>query len=156
LATIMDLFTREIVGFNVSRFHNSELVLGALEDALKKNTPPDYLHFDQGTEYDSQKYTNSVQGLGTKISMSTKSSPWKNAYQESFYSQFKVDLGSTDRFGELGELIEGISGAVLYYNTGRIHIAMKMSPEQFRKGSQEMKDGSSREMGTRQIQPRQD
>ena len=40
LATIMNLFTREIVGFNVSRFHNSELVLGALEDAVSKNNPP--------------------------------------------------------------------------------------------------------------------
>ena len=41
--------------------------------------------------------------------MSAKSSPWENAYQESFYSQFKVDLGRTDRFNELGELIEAIS-----------------------------------------------
>ena len=148
LATIMDLFTREIVGFNISRFHNSELVLGALEDALKKNTPPDYLHSDQGTEYDSQKYTNLAEGLGITISMSAKSSPWENAYQESFYSQFKVDLGRTDRFSNLGELIETISGTLLYYNTKRIHTALKMSPGEYRKRSQEMKDCPSRKMGT--------
>jgi len=121
LATIMDLVTREIVGFNVSRFHNSELVLGALEDAVRKNNPPDCLHSDQGTEYDSQKYTNLAESLGIKISMSAKSSPWENTYQESFYSQFKVDLGRTDRFNEIGELIEAISQALLYYNTKRIH-----------------------------------
>ena len=68
-----------------------------------------YLHSDQGSEYDSQKYTTLAEGLGIKISMSAKSSPWENAYQESFYSQFKVDLGRTDRFNELGELIEAIS-----------------------------------------------
>lgn len=148
LATIMDLFSREIVGFNVSRFHNSELVLGALEDAVRKNNPPGYLHSDQGTEYDSQKYTNLAEGLGIKISMSAKQSPWENAYQESFYSQFKVDLGRTDRFNELGELIEAISGTLLYYNTKRIHTTLKMSPEQYRKRSQEMKDSSSRKKGT--------
>lgn len=148
LATIMDLFTREIVGFNVSRFHNSELVLGALEDATGKNNPPDFLHSDQGTEYDSQKYTNLAEGLGIKISMSAKSSPWENAYQESFYSQFKVDLGRTDRFSQLGELIEAISGTLLYYNTKRIHTTLKMSPEEYRKKSQEMKDSSSRKKGT--------
>lgn len=148
LATIMDLFSREIVGFTVSRFHNSELVLGALEDAMRKNNPPGYLHSDQGSEYDSQQYTSLAEGLGIHISMSAKSSPWENAYQESFYSQFKVDLGRTDRFNELGELIEAISGALLYYNTKRIHTTLKMSPEQYRKRFQEMKDCPSRKLGT--------
>ena len=100
------------MGFNVSRFHNSELVLGALEDAVSKTILLGYLHSDQGSEYDSQKYTTLAEGLGIKISMSAKSSPWENAYQESFYSQFKVDLGRTDRFNELGELIEAISRAL--------------------------------------------
>jgi transposase InsO family protein len=148
LATIMDLFSREIVGFNISRFHNSELVLGALDAAAGKNHPPGYLHSDQGSEYDSQRYTNLAEGLGIKISMSAKSSPWENAYQESFYSQFKVDLGRTDRFNELGELIEAISGTLLYYNTKRIHTSLKMPPEEYRKRAQEMKDSSSRKMGT--------
>src|SRR3989344_4897664 len=147
LATIMDLFTREIVGFNISRFHNSELVLGALEDAVRKNNPPDCLHSDQGTEYDSQKYTNLAESLGIKISMSAKSSPWENTYQESFYSQFKVDLGRTDRFNEIGELIEAISQALLYYNTKRIHTALKMPPEEFKRRSQ-MKDKTPSKLGT--------
>jgi len=148
LATIMDLFTREVVGFNVSRFHNSELVLGALEDAIKKNNPPGCIHSDQGSEYDSQRYVSLAEGMGVKISMSAKSSPWENAYQESFYSQFKVDLGRTDRFEELGELIEAISMSLLYYNTKRIHTTLKMSPEQYKKRFQEMIDSPSRKMGT--------
>jgi len=40
--------------------------------------------------------------------MSRKSSPWENGYQESFYSQFKVDLGDPSRFESLGELIAEI------------------------------------------------
>ena len=65
--------------------------------------------------------------------MSKKSSPWENAYQESFYSQFKLDLGRTDCFETLGELIEAIYLAIHYYNTKRIHTALKMPPLTYKK-----------------------
>jgi len=147
LATIMDLFTREIVGWNVSRFHNGELVLGALEMALKTHQPPVYLHSDQGSEYESQEYTAMAEKLGIKISMSQKSSPWENAYQESFYSQFKLELGRTNRFGSLGELVEEISQQLVYYNTERIHTSLKMSPLDFKR-KQEVSDNVSKKLGT--------
>lgn len=155
LATIMDLATREIVGGNVSRFHNQELVLGALEQALSlsNHTPPQYLHSDQGSEYDSQTYTATALKLGLEISMSQKQSPWENAYQEAFYSQFKLDLGDPNRFNSLGELIEAIHHTLNYYNQRRIHTALKMSPVQFRKQQEfllkeKLSDSSSSELGT--------
>jgi len=132
LATIIDLATREIVGWNISRFHNQELVLGALEQALAKHRPPEYLHSDQGSEYDSQAYINLAKSIGIKISMSKKGSPWENAYQESFYSQFKLELGDTSRFDMLGELIEGICQLMVYYNTKRIHTSLKTTPIKYR------------------------
>lgn len=132
LATVMDLFGRSIVGVNISRFHNAQLVLGALENALTKQAPPSILHSDQGSEYDSQKYQNLAEKIDIKISMSRKSSPWENAYQESFYSQFKVDLGDPNRFNTLGELIEEIYSTINYYNTKRIHTSLKMSPKEYR------------------------
>jgi putative transposase len=132
LATIMDVYTREIIGWNISRFHNAQLVLGALEDALSKYPKPIYLHSDQGSEYDSQEYTNTAEKIGIKISMSRKQSPWENAYQESFYSNFKLDLGDPARFEPLGKLIEAIHQTIKYYNTKRIHTALKMSPEEYR------------------------
>lgn len=133
LATIMDQYTRKVVGWNISRFHNSELVLGALNDALNnlEHKKPKYLHSDQGSEYQSQIYVATATQLGIQISMSNKSSPWQNAYQESFYSQFKVDLGDPNRFNELGELIESINMTINYYNTKRIHTSLKMTPQQY-------------------------
>lgn len=50
LATIMDVFTREIVGVNIARYHNQELVVGTLEDTLSRNSRPEILHSDQGSE----------------------------------------------------------------------------------------------------------
>lgn len=134
LATIMDLYTREIVGFTVSTYHNKELVIGALRHALAKtNKIPVYLHSDQGSEYDSDDFTNLAELYGIKISMSNKHSPWENSYQESFYAQFKVDLGFISQYDTIEELIEGIYQTIHYYNNDRIHTSLKMSPANFKK-----------------------
>lgn len=132
LATIIDLYTREVVGINISRFHNKELVLGALEDALTTYGRPEIIHSDQGSEYDSEAYTKFVQTLGIKISMSEKASPWENGYQESFFSHFKLELGDPNRFNELGELLETIYQIIWYHNNRRLHSTLKTSPIKYR------------------------
>lgn len=132
LATIIDLYTREVVGINISRFHNKELVLGALEDALTTYGLPDIIHSDQGSEYDSEAYISFVQTLGIKISMSSKASPWENGYRESFFSYFKLELGYPNRFDELGELIEVIYQTIWYHNNRRLHSTLKTTPVKYR------------------------
>ena len=155
LATFMDLFTREIVGWHISRYHTSALVLGAFEHALTNpnHHPPKYTHDDQGSEYEAQEFINTMTTSGIIISMSAKASPWENGFQESFYSGFKLDLGDTSRFGTLGELIEAINQTINYYNEDRIHTSLKMTPKQFRQKHQQrfnlletkMKDSPFRE-----------
>lgn len=133
LATIMDLFTREIIGWNVSVAHDTNLITGALSMALSKTKKaPDYHHSDQGSEYDSYEYIKTLKENKITISMSAKGHPWENGYQESFYSEFKLELGWVDRFETLGELIEAIHLQVNYYNTNRIHTSLKTSPIKFK------------------------
>ncbi len=133
LATVIDLFTREIVGWSFSPYHNTKLVVDAFNDAKEKTkTVPAYFHCDQGSEYDSKEYLTLVEKEGTKISMSKKSSPWENAFQESFYSHFKVYLADPNRYNDLGELLEEIAKSIYYYNHDRIHTKLKMSPVNFR------------------------
>ena len=76
LATFMDLYTREVVGWYVSRFHTSSLVLGTWQHALTNldHHLPKYTHDDQGSEYDSQEFTDTVESAGVIISMSAKAS----------------------------------------------------------------------------------
>ncbi len=133
LATIIDLYAREIVGVNISRYHNRFLVIGALEDALKKHTAPEIIHSDQGSEYDSEDFILFVHMIESTLSMSDKGSPWQNGYQESFYSHFKLELGDLNRFETLGELIEYIYTQMYYYNNKRIHSTLKMTPGEKRK-----------------------
>lgn len=133
LATIIDLFTREIVGWSVSWQHDAELILEALDMALftTKKTPC-YHHSDQGSEYRSIIYINRLKKNQIIISMSAKGHPWENGFQESFYSQFKLDLGDPNRFATSGELIEEIYLTIHKYNTKRIHTRLKSSPQTFR------------------------
>lgn len=134
LATIMDMYTREIVGWNISRFHNQELILGALQDAVTRcnGNVALYFHSDQGSEYDAAATTTFVTTLGMLVSMSDKASPWQNGFQESFYSNFKVDLGDPSRFELLGELIEALHYTINYYNTKRRHTTLQTTPENYR------------------------
>jgi transposase InsO family protein len=133
LSTAMDLFTREILGWNFSDHHNAELVIAAFNDAKQKQkTTPAYCHSDKGSEYDSYKYKTLIRSHNTLVSMSKKGSPWENGYQESWYSHYKEELGDIDRFQTLGELVEAIALQIHYYNHDRIHTSLKTSPVKFR------------------------
>ena len=131
LATVMDIWTREVVGFSLSTSHSVWLVIEAFLSALNFRGPPDMIHSDQGSEYKSATYAGLVEEVGVKISMSHKASPWENGYQESFYNQFKVDLGDPNRFEEMGELVAEIYRTIYSYNHQRIHTALKMPPNEY-------------------------
>lgn len=134
LATYMDLFTREIVGWSVSAKHTGDFIINALFDAIKTlGRIPKIVHTDQGSEYQAKEYVGLMTKLGIQISMSKKASPWENAYQESWYDNFKTDLGlEFDRFNSLGELVEAIHQTISYYNNQRIHTKLKMSPVRYK------------------------
>ena len=129
--TVIDLFTREILGFAFSRHHNKHLILDALREALGTGRKPDILHSDQGSEYQAYDYWDLLKVHGILPSYSKKASPWQNGFQESFYSNFKLDLGSTNQFESLGELIEAIYQTIYIYNYKRIHTKLKMAPKQY-------------------------
>lgn len=131
LATVMDLFTRKVVGYAVLTNHSSQLVINALLSALLYSPHSVIFHSDNGSEYDAKDFTVLLANVGTLISRSRPGSPWENGYQESFYSQFKVDLGDSNRFETLGELVYEIYRLIWDYNNTRIHSAFKMPPAQF-------------------------
>ncbi len=142
LATIIDIYTREIIGFSISRRHNCFLVKSAVLDAIKKRDRlPEYFHSDQGSEYQSREHADFLERLGVKISMSKKSSPWENSFQESFYSQFKLEIGNINRLENDGQLAETMYRQIYYYNNRRIHSALKMSPRQFHQLAASKVDG---------------
>lgn len=134
LCTFMDLFTREIVGWSLSTRHTQDLIIEAFLDAFQNQGKlPRFVHSDQGSEYNCQEYTKLISDLGVRVSMSKKASPWENGYQESFYDNFKTDLGlEFDRFDSIGHFVKAIHQTINYYNQSRIHTSLRMSPAEFR------------------------
>jgi putative transposase len=132
VATILDLFTREIVGVSILRTHATQLVINALSSAVLHRAPPRIIHSDQGSEYCSKDYTTLLQKLKIKQSMSAPGCPWENGYQESFYKGFKLDLGDPNRYETLGELVAAIYQTINYYNQKRIHSILKVPPRLFK------------------------
>lgn len=131
VATVLDVYTREIVGLSILNTHATQLVINALSSAILHRAPPRIIYSDQGSEYASKAYTALIQKLGIKQSMSAPGCPWENGYQESFYKGFKLDLGDPNRFETLGELVAGIYQTINYYNQRRIHSALKQPPRVF-------------------------
>lgn len=133
LATVLDVWTREIVGWHVGLRHTTDLIMAAfLHGAERMDVTPKIFHSDQGSEYVSGRYEKLLTMLGVQASNSAKASPWQNPYQESFYSQFKLELGNAKQYQTLPELVEAIHLQIVYYNTRRLHTALKMPPTTFR------------------------
>ena len=131
-ATVIDVYTKEILGFAISDTHDTTLVLTALQNALKlTGRTPNILHSDQGREYTAIAYQTFVKEHAIQLSYSRKSSPWQNGFQESYYNNFKLDLGHTGQFRTPGELAEGVYQTTYCYNYKRIHTSIKMTPKQF-------------------------
>ena len=131
VATVLDLFTRKVVGLSVYTTHAVQLTISAFMSALQNSSRPLIFHSDNGSEYNADAFIEALQVVGVMISRSAPGCPWENGYQESFYSQFKVDLGDPGRFKNIGELVYEIYHLMYIYNNTRIHTAFKMSPVQF-------------------------
>ena len=133
LCTVLDGFTGEVLGFNISRTHDAEFVRRAIERAQKyAGTLPEWFHSDQGSEYASGAICSWLESQGVKISMNPKGAPWCNGSQESFFGRFKVEFGDFERFETRADLLEEIYKQLHYHSAIRIKTRLKMSPVQFR------------------------
>lgn len=132
LATVEDLFTREILGWSIGFHHSAQLVLDAIEDArVRRGTVPQIYHSDQGSEYQSALFRAWLLAHRVLPSHSAKASPWQNPHKESFYGRFKGELGNLNECISLDAAIERIHHRIYYYNHSRIHTALRMSPKAF-------------------------
>lgn len=134
LATVIDAFTKEILGYALSFVHTQEFILEAIAMALAYTASiPEIFHSDQGSEYRSFLVLDYLMQHGIVPSMSKKGSPWENGGQESYYGKFKLELGHPHAYESIELLIEAIHHRIYYYNHKRIHTALKMPPVAFRK-----------------------
>ena len=131
VCTVIDLFSREVVGISIKTNHSALLVAEAMLNALVSNPAPVIVHSDQGSEYKSKLYRSILKDYKILQSMSKKGSPWQNGYQESFFGNWKVDIGDVNRFETMGELTAELYRSIYYYNNDRIHTSLGCAPKKF-------------------------
>ncbi len=133
LCTVIDAFTGEVLGFNISRRHDASMVRLAIERAFQKTrSTPTWFHSDQGSEYASAEIQSWLIGRKVTISMNPKGSPWCNGSQESFFGRFKVEFGDFQRFDTYADLLEELYCQLNYFSNIRIKTKLKMAPAEFR------------------------
>ena len=137
LATVVDLFNREIVGWSMNSTMTRKLVMDAFNAAMLKDNPEEgfIFHSDRGVQYASYDYQDLLRENGCKQSMSAKGCCYDNACAESFFSSLKKDMLYGRKFKTRAEaksvIVEYIE---LFYNSRRLHSTLGYrSPKDFKK-----------------------
>jgi transposase InsO family protein len=132
LAIVMDVFTRAIRGWELSKSIDGELCLWALRKALENHCPQIH-HSDQGVQYATLAYTQLLQQYQVRISMAAVGKAEENGYAERLMRTIKeeeVDLSEyrdfQDAYQQIGRFITAV------YMTKRIHSSLGyLTPAEF-------------------------
>lgn len=135
LASVMDLFSRKIVGWSLASHMKKELAIQALNMAMIQRQPGKGVihHSDRGSQYCSHEYIDILEQKEIRISMSKKGDPYDNACIESFHATIKKDLIYRRRFKTREEAIKAVNYYIsCFYNERRKHSTLgNISPNQF-------------------------
>jgi len=135
LATVIDLYSRKIVGWSMDDTMTTRLVNDALLMAIKRRNPDKGLiwHTDRGSQYASDSHKNLLKEHGIVQSMSRKGNCWDNAVSESFFHSLKTELTFHENFRTKAQANEMIFEYIeIFYNRQRLHSYNNyMSPVEF-------------------------
>jgi transposase InsO family protein len=127
LALLVDLCTRGIVGWAVSKRCDTALALDALDRAVARHRPPPGLlqHTDQGSTYTAEDYQERLREHDMTCSMSRKGNCWDNAVAESTIGTIKAELFDERVPEDIHELEHALFSYIEgYYNRKRRHSAL--------------------------------
>ena len=122
LSCIMDLFSRKIVGWGLSRDLSADAVVTAVKEAIRRRqgVKPEMIHTDRGVQYTSEAYAKATEGI--QRSYSRKAYPWDNACIESFHALIKrewLNRFSIQNYEQAYRLV--FEYIETFYNTHRSH-----------------------------------
>lgn len=135
LAVIVDLFSRQVVGWSLDKTMTTELVCSALRQAYFRRKPGTGLvfHSDRGSQYCSKEYRCQLKEYRMLQSQSRKANCWDNACVESFFHTLKTEMIYHEDFETRDRARRAIFEWVeAFYNRERIHSTLGyMSPVAF-------------------------
>jgi transposase InsO family protein len=135
LAVILDVYSRKVVGWALSKLINHQLTLQALRMAIKSRKPPDGIihHSDRGVQYACTNYVHELIANSFKISMSRPGNPYDNAHAETFMKTLKQEEIYLKEYETFTDVIDNIPEFIeSVYNKKRIHSGINyLTPEEF-------------------------
>ena len=135
LAVVMDLFSRRIVGWSMSKNIDCQLVKNAMKMAILHRNPDKGLihHSDRGVQYAAQDFQDLLYDNDFICSMSRKGNCWDNACVESFFGSLKSEWIKDKKYESYKEAEIGIFNYIeVFYNRKRRHASLgNVSPAEY-------------------------
>jgi putative transposase len=134
LAAVIDLFSRQVVGWSMQEHMQSSLVTDALKMAWFRRHPAPGLifHSDRGSQYCGHEFQSTLTGYKMKSSMSRKGNCWDNAPTESLWGRLKVGRLYGQKFATRRDAMDEVIDWLTFYNHSRLHSTLGyVSPMQF-------------------------
>jgi putative transposase len=136
VSTIMDLYSRKIVGYHISTKRTTDLIKSTLDKAIRASGGicPDIFHSDRGIEYANYRILDYLAKRGIQQSMSGKAYCYDNAHAESFFHTFKSEFYYREQYQNLEEFKMKTASYLQFYNRRRLHSSLDyQSPLEFEK-----------------------
>lgn len=136
LCIVLDLYSRKVVGWSMSRTPDSELTARAMEMSLLHRTPDPglILHSDRGVQYTSKRFRGLLMAHGVMQSMSRRGDCYDNSCAESFFATLKRELAAGVFWSQEEAEQEIFDYIEVFYNRERSHSYLGyVSPEEFEK-----------------------
>jgi putative transposase len=136
LAVVIDLFSRQVVGWSLRDDMTSSLVMDALRMAWFRRHPGKHaglmFHSDRGSQYASADFRATLKEYGITASMSRRGNCWDNACSETLFGSLKTERLHGQRFATRRQARDETIAWLLWYNRTRLHSTLAyISPMQF-------------------------
>lgn len=126
VAIVIDLFSRQVVGWAIDDHMRTSLCVKALQMAFWRRKPlPGLLHHsDRGSQYASREYRQHLMIMGMEQSMSRKGNCWDNAPTERFFRSLKYEQLNYEKFKTKTAAKLSVVDYLAFYNGRRSHSAL--------------------------------
>ena len=124
LVAIIDVWSRKVLSWRVSNTMTPDFCVEALQDALKRHGAPQIFNTDQGSQFTSGEWTDTLKAAGVQISMDGKGRWIDNVFIERLWRSVKYENVYLHAYENGTQLRRGLEEYFAFYNRTRLHQAL--------------------------------